>query len=91
MLENLIETDDVLDETPLMRRLRNQGREEGSRHDILKIVELRFKPELPSYQKIEQQLARITNETKLDILLTTAVKCDTIADFLKTLENVSQS
>ena len=37
MLENMIEANDVLEETPLMRRLRSQGREERSRHDILKI------------------------------------------------------
>jgi hypothetical protein len=91
MLENLIEANDILEETPLMRRLRSQGGEERSRHDILKIVELRFKPLLPFYQQIEQQLAGISNGTKLDVLLTTAVQCDTIADFQKTLDNVSQS
>jgi hypothetical protein len=93
MLENLIEADDVLEETPLMRRLRSQGREEGSldnyRHNILKIVGLRFKPQSSFYQQFEQQLALITNGTMLDILLTTAVQCNTIADFQKTLDNVS--
>jgi len=99
MLENLIEADEVLEETPLMRRLRTQGYEEGvekgglnkSRHDILKIVGLRFKPQSSLYQQIEQQLALITNGTMLDILLTTAVRCETITDFQKTLANVSQT
>jgi len=35
MLENLIEADEVLEETPLMRRLRTQGGEERSRHFYL--------------------------------------------------------
>jgi len=58
---------------------------------ILKIVELRFKPDSSFYQQLEQQLALITNGTMLDILLTTAVQCERIADFQKTLDNVSQT
>jgi len=95
MLENLIEADEVLEETPLMRRLRTQGSEEGSldksRQYILKIVALRFDPHISLYQQLEQQLALITNGTILDSLLTTTVQCNTITDFQTTLESASQT
>jgi hypothetical protein len=91
MLERLIENDDLLLDTAMMRRLRTQGRLNQSRDDILKIVDLRFQPPLSTRQQFEQQLALIMNETVLDMLLMTAVQCQTIVEFQTALDSTNKT
>ena len=95
MLDRLIENEDLLLNTPMMRRLRRQGFEEGSlnkSHDaILKIVDIRFQPQSPLRQQFEQQLAPIVNETMLDMLLMTAVQCQTIVEFQTLLDGANKT
>jgi hypothetical protein len=95
MLERLIENEDLLLNTPMMRRLRTQGFEEGSLNkshdDILKIVDVRFQPQSPLRQQFEQQLALIVNETILDMLLMRAVLCQTIVEFQTLLDSANKT
>jgi hypothetical protein len=99
MLERLIENENLLLNTPMMRRLRTQGFEEGlekgglnkSHADILKIVDVRFQPQSPLRQQFEQQLALIVNETMLDMLLMTAVQCQTIVEFQTLLDSANKT
>jgi len=91
MLERLLENDDLLLDTPMMRRLRTQGSLNQSRDDILKIVDIRFQPPFSIRQQFEQQLALIMNGTVLDMLLMTAVQCQTIVEFKTVLDNANKT
>jgi hypothetical protein len=91
MLERLIENEDLLLDTPMMRRLRAQGELNKSRDNILKVVDLRFQPELSLRQEFEQQLEFIVNETVLDMLLMTAVQCQTIMEFQTLLDSANKT
>jgi len=91
MLERLIENEDLLLNTPMMRRLRKQGSLNKSHDDILKIVDLRFQPQSPLRQQFEQQLALIVNETMLDMLLMTTVQCQTIVEFQTLLDSANKT
>ncbi|MEK8020971.1 MAG: hypothetical protein VSS75_029220 [Candidatus Parabeggiatoa sp.] len=106
MLERLIEEEGLLLDTPMMRRLRNQGHEdalkegfqsglekgklEKSRHDLLKTLDLRFDPKVSIHQKISDQLDRIESGAILDSLFTAALQCQTIADFQTTLNSTQK-
>jgi hypothetical protein len=67
------------DDTELMNSkflywIRAQSRQK----DILSILDLRFNPQIAIHQQIEQYLSSITDDAKLDKLLTLAVKTDNI-------------
>jgi hypothetical protein len=91
MLERLIEKEDLLLDTPMMRRLRTQGELNKSRDDILKIVDIRFQPQFPLRQQFEQRLVIIVNGTVLDMLLMTAVQCKTIVEFQTALDSANKT
>jgi predicted transposase YdaD len=94
MVERLLEHDALLLDTPYLRRIREEGREEGAlvmrRRDILQALELRFgHPEAVSRQ-VAEQLERITDEALLERLFAAAIRSGTAAEFQVALENTPQ-
>jgi hypothetical protein len=94
MVERLLEHDAVLLDTPYLRRIREEGREESElamrRRAILQALELRFgPPEVVSHQ-VAEQLDRITDEVLLERLFAAAIRSGTAAEFQVALENAHQ-
>ncbi len=97
MLENLIETDELLIDTPFLRKIQTKSREEGLKdgieaglkkgelnryhQDILQILTLRFNPPVPRRQQLEQFITNITDRVELDKILAAAVQSQSIDDF----------
>jgi len=80
-----IERDPLLD-TPLLRRIREEGRAEGVvavRQSILDALTLRFDPPATHYRRIEAQLETITDLAQLRTLLQSAIRANDIGDFEK--------
>jgi hypothetical protein len=89
MVERLLTEDWLVDESPYLRRLREEGREEGTlttrQQDILAVLAARFILSGTVRQQVEQQLAAYTDEAALATLLTTAARCGHLAEFLAAL------
>jgi hypothetical protein len=85
MVERLIDREELLLDTPFLRRLRQEARAEGAlaawRRSILDVLVVRFDPPVSVYQRIERQLAAITDEPLLQQLLATAIRAESVADF----------
>jgi predicted transposase YdaD len=96
MVERLIDREELLLDTPFLRRLRQEGRQEGReegrqegrqegllaarRRSILDVLVVRFDPPVSVYQQIERQLETITDETLLTQLLAAAIRAKSVAD-----------
>ena len=85
MVEKLIEKDGLLMDTPFLRRIRGEGRIEGSltayQRNILNALVLRFDPPASVYQQMEKRLSAIADESQLEGLFTAAIQSETMADF----------
>jgi len=97
MVERLIDREELLMDTPFLRRIRAEGREEGRaearaearaegvlsarRRSILDVLVIRFDPPVSVYQQIERQLETITDEAHLAQLLAAATRAESVADF----------
>ena len=93
MVERLIDREELLMDTPFLRRIRAEGREEGRaearaegaltarRRSILDVLAVRFDPPVSVYQQIERQLETITDEAQFAQLLAAAVRAESVADF----------
>jgi len=97
MVERLIDREELLMDTPFLRRIRAEGREEGRaearaeghaegvlearRRSILDVLIVRFDPPVSVYQQIERQLETITDEAHLTQLLAAVVRAESVADF----------
>jgi hypothetical protein len=94
MVERLLEHDALLLDTPYLRRIREEGREEGAltmrRRDILQALELRFGPPEAVSRQVAEQLERITDEAVLERVFAAAIRSGTAAEFQVTLENARQ-
>jgi hypothetical protein len=96
MIEKMIARDNLLLDTPYIRRWRDEGFKEGLekgsliayRRNLLDVLMLRFEPSLPVYHEIEKGLSTITNERKLNTLLTTAVQSSDLTAFKNVMENL---
>ncbi len=104
MIERMIARDNLLLDTPYIRRWRDEGfkegredgreegRKEGSvitrRRTLLEVLASRFEPPLPVYQEIEEGLSSISNEKKLKTLLTTAVQSEDLTAFKNVMDNL---
>lgn len=105
MIENLVENEEFLIDSPYLRRLRErarlealtEGRAEGRaegvlaarRKDILNVLVWRFDPPASVYQQIENVLERIIDEELLNALHKSAVQSGELADFQKFLQTAS--
>ena len=98
MVERLIDHEDLLFDTPFLRRLRQEARAEGQaqgleegmlvarRRSILDVLVARFDPPASVYRQLEQHLETITEERRLVDLLTMAIQAHNMATFQDTLE-----
>src|SRR6266446_8643979 len=92
MVERLIDREELLMDTPFLRRIRAEGREEARaeghaegvlearRRSILDVLIVRFDPPVSVYQQIERQLETITDEAQLAQLLAAAIRAESVAD-----------
>jgi hypothetical protein len=97
MVERLIDREELLLDTPFLRRLREEarqearqeghqeGRQEGilvaRRRSILDVLVVRFDPPVSVYQQIERRLDSIADEPLLAQLLAAAIRAESVADF----------
>ena len=85
MVEKLLEDERLLLDTPYLRRLREEGRQEGQlagrRRSILDVLTLRFTPPEATIQQVEQYVETLTDEAALDRLLAAAVRSASLAEF----------
>ena len=85
MVERLVERDELLLDTPFLRRLREEATREGvltsRRQSILEALALRFDPPISVYQQIERYLDTVIDEAQLEKLFAVAVRGENLADF----------
>ena len=85
MVEKLLEDERLLLDTPYLRRLWEEGREEGQlagrRRSIVDVLTLRFTPPETTIQQVEQFVETLTDEAALERLLATAVHSTSLAEF----------
>ena len=84
MVEKLLE-DDILFDSPFLRRFREEGREEGrlvaQRRSIVDVLTLRFAPPATAVQQVAQYVETLTDEAALERLLAAAVRSASLAEF----------
>ena len=99
MVERALELEDeLMAESPFLRRIRDEGREEGRtagsltawQRAILETLAVRFTFPEAVRESVEQRLATITDEAQLATLHTVAVQSTQFADFLASLEGIAQ-
>ena len=102
MVERLIDREELLLDTPFLRRIRDAARAEGlmegqtagrvegalaaRRHSILDILVVRFDPPVSVYQQVERHLETITDESQLAALLAAAIRAESVVEFQATLD-----
>lgn len=89
MVERLVEREELLLDTPFLRRMREEAAREGmlmgQRKNILDVLRLRFDPPISVYQQIERYLETITDDAQLEKLFAMAVRGESVADFQATM------
>ena len=91
MAERLLEAieRDLMLDTPLLRRIREEGRAEGlaaMRQGVLDLLAERFDPPATHYRRIQAQLETITDLEQLRALLQAAIRATDVADLKQALE-----
>ena len=85
MVEKLLEDERLLLDTPYLRRLREEGREEGQlagrRRSIVDALTLRFAPPEATIQQVAQYVETLTDEAALERLFAAAVRSASLAEF----------
>lgn len=88
-------------DTPFLRRLRKEGRDEGMklgiaqgamlmrRQDILDALILRFDPAASIYRELENLLVAIDDEAELERHFAAAIRTANLADFQAALQPVA--
>ena len=95
MVERALELEDqLMAESPFLRRIREEGRTAGSltawQRAILETLAVRFAFPEAVRESVAQRLATITDEAQLATLHTVAVQSTQLADFLASLEGIAQ-
>jgi predicted transposase YdaD len=84
MVEKLLE-DDMLFDSPFLRRIREEGREEGllaaRRRSIVEALTLRFTLPAAIVQQVTQYVETLTDAAALEQLFTAAVRSASLAEF----------
>lgn len=97
MVEKLIENEELLMDTPYLRRVRRQAREEARgeveaeerRRSVLEALQLRFALSVERYGQIEQQVARVGSMVGLDALFAAAIQAESVEAFEGILSQVA--
>ena len=87
MIEKLVESDELLTDTPYLRRIRREGQIDAKHSDILKVLVKRLNPSARIYLDIEGQLKLIKDLERLDELFTAVLDANTVEEFTAVLEN----
>jgi hypothetical protein len=95
MAERALELEDeLLAESPFLRRIREEGYTAGSltawQRAILETLTVRFTLPETVRASVEERLTTITDETQLVTLHTVAVQSTQLADFLASLEGITR-
>ena len=80
MGEKLLE-DDLLFDSPFLRRLLEEGQRAGRRRSIVDALMLRFAPPQAVVQQVEQYVETLTDEAALERLFAAAVRSASLAEF----------
>jgi hypothetical protein len=85
MVEKLLEDERLLLDTPYLRRIREEGREEGllvaRRRSIVDVLTIRFAPPAATVQQVTQYVETVTEAAALERLLDAAVRSASLAEF----------
>jgi predicted transposase YdaD len=85
MVEKLLEDERLLLDTPYLRRIREEGREEGllvaRRRSIVDVLTIRFAPPAAAVQQVTQYVETVTEAAALERLLDAAVRSASLAEF----------
>jgi len=97
MIEQLIDREEFVLDTPYLRRIREEGRSEGRteglaegrtkgaraarQEDILDIITLRLNPPIITYRELKKVITAIEDDTVLEQLFVAAVQAESLADF----------
>jgi hypothetical protein len=85
MVERLLKEETLLLEMPYLRRIREQGREEGllaaRRRSIVDALTLRFAPSAGVLQQVAQCVETLTNEAAIERLFAAAIRSASLAEF----------
>ena len=91
MVERMIDREELLMDTPFLRRIRTEGCAEARaeahaegglearRRSILDVLIVRFDPPASVYQQVERQLETITDDAHLGQLLAAATRTESVA------------
>jgi hypothetical protein len=94
MVERLLEEDELLLDTPWLRKIRTQVRAaavvERRVQDILNILKWRFDPPISEYEAIDKALQVIRDESWLEALLKLAIEVKTIEEFRTELAELTK-
>ena len=89
MVERLLEDETGLLDTPYLRRIREEGREEGAlemrRSSIVEALTLRLTPPPEVLQQVRQALEAHREEAALARLFTAAIRSTSLAEFQEAL------
>jgi len=90
MVERLLEDETGLLDTPYLRRIREEGREEGAlavwQRNIIEDVTSRFAPPPAVLQQVQQALETHMDEAALAQLFTAALRSASLSEFQEALE-----
>lgn len=89
MMKQLLAEDWLIDESPYLQGILEEGRQEGTlstrQRDILTVLTARFELSDALRSQVEQQIATYTDETSLATLLVRAAQSTDLAEFLAAL------
>ena len=87
MIEKLVESDELLTNTPYLRRIRREGQIDAKREATLEVLVKRLDPSAQIYLDIERQLQLIMDLELLDELFSAVLDANTVEEFTAVLEN----
>lgn len=85
MVERLLEDETLLLDAPYLRRIREQGREEGllaaRRRSIVDALTWRFAPSAAVLQQVARYVETLTDEAAIEQLFAAAIRSASLAEF----------
>jgi len=89
MVERLLEDETLLLDTLYLRRIREQGREEGllaaRRRSIVDALTLRFAPSAAVLQQVAQYVETLTDEATIERLFAAVIRSACLEEFQATM------
>jgi hypothetical protein len=89
MIDTLLESETFRLDTPFLRRIRQEAKQEAKKENILDFVKERYHPDEQILLEIQERLATIQDTQKLDQLFKKSIRTDALIDFLGLLAQPS--